>query len=135
MDLTATFLGCLRDLGHLLARRWPVTIPLLAAAVWSCYRLALTNRLMATPSFALLTCSGAVLVGVPLCVTAYWIDLEPKYHSELEIMALGYLAVAVVAIIAAKGYRVPLSAFGAFALWVNGTALWYSLVATTTGYF
>jgi hypothetical protein len=105
---------------------WPVSVVLVAAAAWSIWSLAKTNRLGSRYVVLAVALSAIAFIGFPAYAVTFWAD---RPHStpetqELPVAILGalwwaYVLCMLIMPVLAKGLRLPVAALAALMVWVN----------------
>src|SRR6266567_3407006 len=117
---------------------WPITLSLFALACWSSYKLIRLRRYRSMASSTLILSSCIVFLAVPFYAVAFWAnhavhtpDTQKLPTDVLGILMWGYIALVALTVIIAKGYRLPLAGFAAFAVWMNYGIFLVSIMAVS----
>jgi hypothetical protein len=117
---------------------WPVTLALAGLGAWSACRLFALHRFRSGPTRALLIASVVIFIGLPLFTFAFQADPQVDTPESQELPSLfvgiaiwGYVALAAVAVVAAKGYRLPLAGCAALLVWVNSGVMLVAAMAVS----
>jgi hypothetical protein len=138
MDIVRGALSIVRMSFDLPMTLWPVTLVLLALACWAGYKLVLAQRYRSRATLTLLFSSVVVFLTIPFYAAVFWAnhDVHTPETQELPtdvlgIAVWGYIAVVALAIILAKGYRLPLAGVAAFAVWMNCGIIFVATMAVS----
>lgn len=103
---------------------WPISVFVLAAAIWGGYRLVKARKLRAWQSITVLCSLAFPAIVVPIYTVRFWAD--PKIHTPatqempLNILGAGWILFALAiagAIYFARGFRWPLSGLASVVVW------------------